>query len=250
MIKINENNQVNAKDIYAFVEVKTKFSDWIKRCINYADLQKDKDFFAVLSESTGGRPATEYYFTLAAAKEVCIVSQTDKAKELRRWLIGLSEQRENADLLTHEEVIYLTKLKEFFKYVDNQTTVEKKHLKTFVNENKDKRNPFADFHNYRNRILEIEPDKINNAIKEYCLKQQKALPQGKNKRELMNILDNHLTLRNAVWDFLNIKGQINALKLAGLVKKMADTENLVVYRKNEDNLYQVKENITLKQLSE
>jgi hypothetical protein len=31
---------------------------------------------------------------------------------------------------------------------------------------------------------------------------------------------------------------------------MADTENLVVYRKNEDNLYQVKENITLKQLSE
>ena len=34
MVKINENNKINATDLYLFVEVKTEYYHWIKRCID------------------------------------------------------------------------------------------------------------------------------------------------------------------------------------------------------------------------
>jgi hypothetical protein len=60
----------------------------------------------------------------------------------------------------------------------------------------------------------------------------------KSKREKILLLDSYEAVRNAVWDFLKIKGEVNALNLANLVGDMIRTEKGEILRKNETNLFQ------------
>jgi phage anti-repressor protein len=249
MLKINENGFVNAKDIYSFVGVKTRFDMWIKRCINYATLCEQKDFCTVLVKSTGGRPLTEYYFTVSAAKEVCIVSATEKAKELRLWLIEIGRQRENLELFSESEIIQMSKLEAFFKYVENQKEIYKLHGKDFADKS-NSNNPYAEFNIYRNNILGIDKIDLENSIKQYCIENSKRMPKIASNFDKIRFLNEYDSLKNAVWDFLEIRGEINSLKIAELVKKMAQAQNLQFLPKNEDNLFQKKEQIEIKQIFE
>lgn len=49
------------------------------------------DFYSFLSESTGGRPATDYQITLDMAKEIAMLQRNEKGKEIRRKLIELEK---------------------------------------------------------------------------------------------------------------------------------------------------------------
>jgi phage anti-repressor protein len=246
MLNINENNRISGKEIYSTIESRNKnYSDWIRKAIKRADLQKDKDFLAIPLKSTGGRPEVIIEFTIESAKEICLLEQNEKGKQIRRWLISLSEQKENYDLLTHQQVIYLNILKSFFKFIENQKIYLEKHLNLYVQKHNEKsfKNPYAEFHLWRNKLLEIDGFKLDTMIKKYCIDNEKKLPKIKSIFEKLRYLNEYDTLRNAVWDFLSIKGEVNALKLANLVRKMAESENLVIYDHNENNLFQYKEDI-------
>lgn len=236
MINTNSNNTVNARDVYSFVGVKTRFTDWIKRCIDYADLIEGKDFYSKLSiGKRGGRPETDYELTIDAAKEVCIVSATTKAKDLRRWLIGLSSQVESGELLTHDEVVKLSELKSVFLYIDNCEAAEKYHMKKFVEDSTSK-NPYPEFHIMRNKLLNLEPDVLDKRIKEWCIENSRMVTP-KNKRDALAILDKYEILRNGIWDFLKGINNEKAMNLANLAKKMAIAEGQLVLKKNEEDLF-------------
>lgn len=242
MLKIKENNKINASEIYSYVGVKTPMRIWIKRCIEIADLKQGMDFSTFLYESSGGRKPIEYEFTIDAAKEICIVSATSKAKELRRWLIELSNQKENLDLLTHDQILYLRYLESFYKFVDKQKEVGKEHLDKYVKDHHT-RNPYSDFHIWRNKLLSIEKIDIEKMVMGFTIQNQRQITKTYTKERLLNILDSYNGLRNAVFDFLSIKGEINALKLANLVKDMAKIGNTPIYSKNETSLFQIKEQL-------
>ena len=133
MIQVNENNLVDGKELYLFVNVKTEFHKWVKRCIDYADLKQNVDYWPVLAASTvTKRSSYNYMFTIQAAKEICIVSQTDKAKELRRWLIDLSEKVENKEYLSEKQILELSTLIGFYKYIENQKNIENESKQIYV----------------------------------------------------------------------------------------------------------------------
>ena len=50
------------------------------------------DFCSYLSESTGGRPATEHQLSLNMAKEICMIQRSEIGKEFRRYFIQLEEK--------------------------------------------------------------------------------------------------------------------------------------------------------------
>lgn len=88
----NRNGQqaVNARHLYVWLGVRKDFSNWIKAQIIRCDLTENQDFevFAQKVEnSSGGRPSTEYALSLNAAKEISMMSQTEKGKEARRYFI-------------------------------------------------------------------------------------------------------------------------------------------------------------------
>lgn len=83
----DQQQGVNARDLHAFLEVKTAFKDWIARRIEDFDFKEDSDFCSFLSESSGGRPSKEYVLTLNMAKELSMVERNEKGKQARQYFI-------------------------------------------------------------------------------------------------------------------------------------------------------------------
>lgn len=88
----DEVHAVNAKLLHSFLEVKSRFNDWIDRRIKEYGFIMDLDFYSFLSKSTGGRKATEYILSFDMAKELSMVENNDKGREARRYFIACEKK--------------------------------------------------------------------------------------------------------------------------------------------------------------
>lgn len=88
---------ISGSDLHAGVGSKRPRHKWMPEVVNIAELIENKDHI-VLAKSVqnpkGGRPQKEYYFTIEAAKHICLMSRGPRAKEYRQRLIDL-EMRES-----------------------------------------------------------------------------------------------------------------------------------------------------------
>ena len=245
---------VNSTDLYDFLELeKTYYSRWVKKYITENPFcERGKEYLdssaSELDEQGNpikrgsGRFRTNYLIHIDFAKKLCMVSHSKKGEEIRDYLVGLTKQVENNDLLTHDQVIYLVQLKEVFKYVSNCKLAEDMNREAFVTEYNGTRNPFIEFHQWRNKILDLDPETIDTRIKQWCVENERNLPKkSTNKTEKLILLDMYEVVRNGVWDFLTAKGNEQAMKLANLVKNMMKVEKGEMWRQNEDTLYQQQE---------
>lgn len=82
----------NARDLHGYLEVGSNFRDWIARRIGEYEFEEGRDFRSYLSESTGGRPSTEYIVTLDMAKELAMVERNSRGKQARRYFIECERQ--------------------------------------------------------------------------------------------------------------------------------------------------------------
>jgi phage anti-repressor protein len=82
---------VSARELHTALEVETRFNDWIKRRIKEYGFIKDEDFYSILSKSTGGRSGTDYLLSTDMAKELAMLENNEKGREVRRYLIKLEE---------------------------------------------------------------------------------------------------------------------------------------------------------------
>lgn len=87
---------VNARDLHAFLRVKTAFKDWIARRITDYCFCDGKDFCSFLSESSGGRPRIEYALSLSMAKELCMVENNEQGQIARRHFIDCEKRAKQA----------------------------------------------------------------------------------------------------------------------------------------------------------
>ena len=250
MINIKENGLVDARELHSQLEIKTRFNDWFSRVAIVCGFEDGKEFYSFQSKSIlgGGRPTKEYDITIDAAKEACIVGESKKSSEVRKYLIGLSNQKDSGDLLTHDQVLYLTRLKEIFKYLSNCDEATKLHKDKFV-ANSNSYSPYAEFNGYRNSILNLGKDDLDKRLKDYCIENHRLVSSKMNQQDKLALLDKYDILRNGVWDFLMASGaDKQAIKLANLVKDMAKIDNSPVLRKNEDTLFDKKDNVSINEL--
>lgn len=94
LIKINYESDrptVLARDLYDFLEVKTAYKDWFPRMCEYG-FTEGEDFCSFLSESTGGRPATDAQLTIDMAKEICMLQRNEKGKQARQYFLQLEKE--------------------------------------------------------------------------------------------------------------------------------------------------------------
>lgn len=249
MIKINENGKVDARELYAFIEVKTRFSNWIKRSIDYADLIEEKDFYPVLDiGKKGGRPTQNYQLTIDAAKEVCLVSATAKGKDLRKWLIDLSVKRENLELITIKEAAFAVKVINCLKYIDNQKEAYSIHQKHFVGDNSDRKNIYSDFAQYRAKIVGWDKKSVDEAIDKYLNTHsghnRKALDKS-NMQIKLSVMDIGEAIRVAVLDILYSKETDSNLanRFSALCKNLANEMKVQAERENSETLFRNKEEV-------
>ncbi len=80
----------NARDLWGFVESRQDFSDWIKGRIEKYGFVEGEDWVShkfMENPSAGGRPRTDYHLTIEVAKELAMVENNERGREVRRYFI-------------------------------------------------------------------------------------------------------------------------------------------------------------------
>jgi len=83
---------VDGRELYEFLGVESRFSDWIRNKIDQYDFKKDLDFNEILSKSTGGRPKKEYILSLSMGKDLGMVENNEEGKIIREYFKEMEEQ--------------------------------------------------------------------------------------------------------------------------------------------------------------
>lgn len=98
LIKINRDTDgeatVSGRELHQALEIKTAYKDWFPRMVEYGFIEGE-DFCSFLSESTGGRPATDHAITLDMAKEICMIQRTPQGRACRQYFIQAEKEYKN-----------------------------------------------------------------------------------------------------------------------------------------------------------
>ncbi|WAW14098.1 phage antirepressor KilAC domain-containing protein [Peptostreptococcus equinus] len=93
LIRINYDRKtptVNGRDLHDALKIGTPYDKWFPRMCDYGFVE-GKDFSTFLSESTGGRPATNHQLTIDMAKQLCMIQRTDIGRKFRQYFIKVEE---------------------------------------------------------------------------------------------------------------------------------------------------------------
>lgn len=95
IITVNFDTQtVSARDLYAEMEVTDRFSRWFERMLAYG-FTENEDFTSVKSSTVvnngAERELQDYELSVDMAKHICMVQRTEKAKQVRQYLIDLEK---------------------------------------------------------------------------------------------------------------------------------------------------------------
>lgn len=105
------NSIVLARDLHEFLGLKKKFTDWIKKYTkvdNEYGFEENVDFTSIHSEvnPTNGVPLIEYALTVDMAKELSMLSKTERGKEARKYFIKCEKKlKENVKLISAQQEI-------------------------------------------------------------------------------------------------------------------------------------------------
>lgn len=90
---------VNGRDLHAGLNLRKDYTDWVKAQIKRVRLVEGRDFevFPQKGEHPqGGRPTSEYHFTIEAAKHIAMMCGTDKGFEVRDYFLECERRAHQA----------------------------------------------------------------------------------------------------------------------------------------------------------
>jgi phage anti-repressor protein len=120
------NPIVNARDLYKFLDVGQEFSPWIKDKIEKWEFTEDQDYACLYYDMYGKllkiRPdkniksdnqevrvhRIEYALTLDTAKEIAMVQNSIKGKQIRRYFIEVEKHYQELKLKAPEPILVLS----------------------------------------------------------------------------------------------------------------------------------------------
>ncbi|MCT0164423.1 phage antirepressor Ant [Lactobacillus helveticus] len=118
-IQVKDNQQlVSARELYKGLELKIRFSLWVKK--NFDSFEEGQDFTSVSVDTevqnNGGiqrRELQDYLLTIDTAKELCMMSKTEKGKEVRKYFIQVEKNWNSPDMVMHRALEFSnSKIKE------------------------------------------------------------------------------------------------------------------------------------------
>ena len=100
----NDRQLVSARDLHKGLNIKARFSLWVKQ--NFKSFEEGQDFTSVFVntevENNGGfqeRKLQDYLITIDMAKELCMMSKTEKGKEVRKYFIQVEKNWNSPDMI-------------------------------------------------------------------------------------------------------------------------------------------------------
>lgn len=111
VIGSDEVNAVDARELHEFMEIETRFNDWIIRRIDDYGFVNNIDYLKLSkTDYTGiGKSPIEYVISLDMAKELAMVERNEKGKQARQYFIQcekeLLNQRKQEPQSELEEIV-------------------------------------------------------------------------------------------------------------------------------------------------
>ena len=94
-IKVENDQQLlSARDLHKGLGLKKQFTDWVKQ--NFKDFEENTDFVftpqSVNMPNGGTKQIKDYFLTIDMAKQLCLMSRTEKGKQYRKYLIDVERK--------------------------------------------------------------------------------------------------------------------------------------------------------------
>ena len=129
LINVNVDTQtVSAKELHGKLNIETPLKKWIDRMIEYG-FEEGKDFWTKMSQSTGGRPATEYDLSVDMAKQICMLQRTPEGRQVRQYLIDLEKAWNTPELVVARGLLASQKLLEQKEEIIKRLTIDRDKMK-------------------------------------------------------------------------------------------------------------------------
>ena len=131
----NDRQLVSARELHKGLGLKKKFTDWVKQ--NFKGFEEDQDYTTSpkghLVKSGNGtvRAYDDYLLTIDMAKELCMMSKTEKGKEVRKYFIQVEKNWNSPDMIMHRAL-------EFSNARIEQLKLENKNLNIQLEESNKK----------------------------------------------------------------------------------------------------------------
>ncbi|MFT9030614.1 MAG: antA/AntB antirepressor family protein [Leuconostoc pseudomesenteroides] len=128
IIKVEQNDQgeqrVSARELYKELEVKKRFSVWFE--MNSKQLIEFEDYRGVLSGTQqnqygGVKQIQDYSLTVDAAKEIALMSGTEKGKQIRKYFIQVEKEYRKMETLRLQQSPIAELIRKVDVLLDNQT---------------------------------------------------------------------------------------------------------------------------------
>ncbi|GHV28214.1 AntA/AntB antirepressor [Clostridia bacterium] len=92
----NESFPVSGRELHEMLQIDTPYYKWFPRMCEYGFVE-GIDFQTNLSESTGGRPASEHTLSIDMSKHLCMIQRSPRGMEVRQYLINVENQWNSPD---------------------------------------------------------------------------------------------------------------------------------------------------------
>lgn len=107
-ISDSEVKTVNARELHQFLEVKSRFNDWINNRIRDFGFLENKDFVTVTKNLVSGGSQKEIYLSIDMAKELSMVERNEKGKQARQYFIDMEKVAKSTDpMMLLNDPVYL-----------------------------------------------------------------------------------------------------------------------------------------------
>lgn len=101
LIKINYDSDrptVLGRDLHEFLEVKSKYADWIKNMCEYGFIE-NIDYLPFSKILENGGKSKEHQLTIEMAKEICMLQRNEKGKQARQYFIQLENNWNSPEMV-------------------------------------------------------------------------------------------------------------------------------------------------------
>ena len=95
LIKITEKEGqqlVSARDLHEFLEVNSRFNDWINNRIKKYEFQENIDFTTLTKNLVNGGTQKDYIITVDMAKQLSMVENNEKGNQARKYFINCEKK--------------------------------------------------------------------------------------------------------------------------------------------------------------
>ncbi len=112
-VTVNENDEqlVSGRELHEFLEVGTKYEDWLPRMTEYG-FEENNDFHALKIENvTRGRVyfKTDHAIKIDMAKEISMIQRNEKGKRARQYFLQVEKAWNNPEMIVQRALQIQTK---------------------------------------------------------------------------------------------------------------------------------------------